>query len=173
MENNLQPEEVVGQQVFIISKQPDSNMIGPVDIYLTQEAVETHFDTFTVSTEGELKLVHGIVTRADKIPKIIPSPLDIFLFISGAYGKDTGTLIDIDNVELLEETIIALLQQDIKTQSNTSINPIIKEMHTQTIEDLYVVYGYNIDLYFKLYEEEIDLEQKHICRELYKTLREA
>lgn len=163
----------LGRNTFILGRDLTSNVIGHIEYFHSEQALENYISENSAQAEGELRLMNGVLTTAFSIPDSIPENVEIFLVIPKAYAEKQGVFINISDLSELEETIVALIQDTILVPDNSGINKGIETLNTQELQDLYVVYGYEIDLYFRYEPDEIDEEIVQSCSSIYKKIENA
>lgn len=166
-------KDYLGEEVYTLSRSPLTSVVGPLEIFKNTHDVQEYLQANTVVEEGELRLMHGILSTALSIPKSIPAPLEIFILLPNAYSKDQGIMVEVKNLEILEETINAITQNLIKIDKLSEIESTLVDIDTQKIEDIYIIYGYEINLYFQFDEEETDEQMVDSAKEVYNKIKEA
>jgi hypothetical protein len=163
----------LGRNTFILGRDLTGNVIGPLEYFHSENALESYISENSATAEGELILLNGVLANAFSIPDSVPENVEIFLVVPNAFAEKNGVIINVRNLKVLEETIMTLLQNTIVVDDSSDVNKGIELLDTQELHDLYVLYGYEIDLYFRYESDEVDEEIVQSCSAIYNRIAGA
>ncbi len=152
-------DSLVGKEVYVIIEDFDK----PVDIifcddlpdafeYLKSLPPEEFFDT---------RVLHGILTKAESIPADLIDRECFIVAVIPTTGLDNvglkGVVIESD-----AESCVEILAEEIEEVVNTSYRwPAMVD-----IGDIYILYGYRVELGLCINEDALDEENIEICKKV-------
>lgn len=165
-------EDVLGEAAYVVGRNIVSNIVGPIEFFDSVMDVTGYLDSYSVASEGELRLLNGVVANVLSIPKSIPNSLEIMLLLPHAYSTDNGIIVEIKTLQQLEEAITSIVKDVIEIDESSELSQALIEINTQKIEDIYVLYGYEIELYYHFDPMEQDEEMVDSAEKVYKKIKE-
>jgi len=139
-------ENFVGKEVFFVGLDGDSDEIGDFDTFHTLEGLNKHLENVNPYAEQNLTVVHGYLTSAECIPEEIGR--GVYLIVTSPDEIDTGCIYEFTSADpnKLAELIEEILERD-------------KDgLEKVTIDDIFILYGYEISLGCTVRDEELDSE---------------
>ena len=142
----------VGKEVFIVGLDGDLES-GDIEITESLSTLNIRLSMMNPIAESNLTVVHGILTMADYIPDkigrsayvIALHPLDI----------GTGAIFEVNNNS--PEGLASLVE--------TVVNDSDISEHMD-IEDVFILYGYELRLGYSIREDEVDEQLVEDCQEV-------
>lgn len=124
----------------------------------------------TVAILGDLSLLHGTLTRAMCIPNKLHDNVDIFLVIPRATVELGSCIIQCIDLAYLQKIVTSIITQNIEEEDVEELIDSVLNLDIQDIENLYVLYGYEIELKYCFNEDAIDEEIIEESKKLFKQL---
>lgn len=144
--------EYYGQQVFIVGG--EDNTSEEIHLFTEFENLIEHLHALSLSSDNDVKVLHGILAPAD----ILPSDLRdkrVYILAFDPYDFDgEGVILDIDEGSTIEE-----LAEEIENVVARGMNVT----HVGEMESTYLLYGYELDLCLSVNDEDIDDEIIDTC----------
>lgn len=150
-------------EVYVLG--PDEDLIGADTIFITNQwdVLVDHMKMLSPETEGESILVHGFLTTADVLPPSL-------------YGKTAYLIINDNSVrkDMIDGIVIPLEEatqpKHIARQIEDIINGFFNNENVSNIDpgidDIYILYGYRIELCIAPNEDDEDEEAIQTCKEI-------
>lgn len=124
-----------------------------------------------VANMGDVSLLHGTVTKAISIPDKLHDNIDIFLLIPHANSEYESYVIQCGSLDYLQSVVTALITQT--TEESEDLDNIIDDIvdiEEQNIDDLYVLYGYEVELQYSFDSDNLDDEIVEESKKIYKKI---
>lgn len=140
------------KEIFLAYNDEDNDRDLPVEIYITSELMELvdHINKLIPSIDFNIKILHGILTNASVLPKNLR-------------GRTAFMIVD-DTI--LDHALVSESNaQSDKDLANT-IDSLLLYNKSESIEDIYILYGYEISAILSLNEEELDEEIIDTCQKI-------
>lgn len=140
------------KEIFLVYNEEDNNEGPPVKIYITSEFMKLvdHINKLVPSLDFGIKILHGVLTNASVLPKNL---------------RGRTAFVIVDDVTVLDYALIsesyAQSDKDLATAINSSL-----VYNSLNIENIYVLYGYEISTILSLNEEELDEEVIDTCQKI-------
>lgn len=144
------------KEVFIVYNEEDYTEGLLLKMYITSELMELidHINKLTPSLDFDVKILHGILTSASVLPKNLR-------------GRTAFILAESDNIlnRVLISESVAQSDEDLATDIDSLLvhNGFVNALN---IENIYILYGYEISIMLSLNEEEIDEEIIDTCQKI-------
>ena len=163
-------EDSIGQTRYLIgyNVQTSSFVNADLTVLTHKTAVAKHLSKGAVANMGDISLLHGTLTRAVSIPDKLHDNIDIFLVLPRATAELDSFIIQCCSLAYLQTVVTALITQT--TEDSEDLDNIIDDiadLDAQTIEDLYVLYGYEIELQYTFDSDGIDDEILEEATKIY------
>jgi hypothetical protein len=151
-----QLKKYCNKEIFIVYNEEDNHEDLPVELYITSEFMELvgYINKLTPSLDFGIKILHGMLTNASVLPKNLRGRT-AFIIVENAYNLDHALISESDaqSDKDLADVINSLLLH------NKSINLL-------NMENIYILYGYEISTILSLNEEELDEEIIDTCQKI-------
>jgi len=143
----------VGKQVFLFGSDVEDDMAIDLEISTTLSQIIQKLHKIPVETTNDIKLIHGIFTSALCIPDKIEENTNIYLIFEKANILGESYIFpldnDIDALKIIVETITnSKLLENIVASNDYSLSDQLYSIDKQEIEDLFIVYGCELDLFY-------------------------
>lgn len=144
------------KEIFLVYNEEDYNKGFPIEIYVTSEFMELvdHINKLIPSLDFGIKIVHGVLTDASVLPKNL---------------RGRTALIITDDVCVLNHALVLESNAQSDKDLAIDINSLLthnKFMKPLDIDNIYILYGYEISTILSLNEEEIDEEIIDTCQKI-------
>jgi len=151
-------DDFVGKEVYVIV--PEEGTISPIYIYTDVEEASIRLAEIDPLDEPETKVFHGVLTKAETIPAEIDNKNCYVIAVSVYNGLNRihGVLYESD----CKSDPNALAEDIEMTVSNTIHDSSI--LFACEIEDVYILYGYELSTGLCINRESIDEEIVHACK---------
>lgn len=124
---------------------------GELGIYKSFEDLVEYLATKTANINSDIRVLHGVLTSATTIPQdFCGRQAYILVSTKDGYGITMDSDSDNDCVELASE-IEKLLSEE--------------ETELHSIEDVFILYGYEINVILSVDEGDVDEEMMKMCAE--------
>jgi hypothetical protein len=156
----------LGKEIFLLVDTTQSRTT--MDMFDSAAAVLTRFANKIALNLRDITLYHGVLTKATSIPgDNISSNIDIVLII-----PSTGSgchIISCFSLDYAQKVVTALVGKRplVSDVAFDSITGDIKGIPKQTIENIYILYGYEVELHFTFDGTELDEEIIEGTKEIY------
>lgn len=149
------------KEIFLAYNE-ENNEGNIAEIYVTKNLMDMveYLKRLTTNLDCDIKILHGILTEACGIPKNLRGK-SAFIIVEDLYNTDHAIIMDSEahsDIELAN-SINAILKYG---DHNTNL------MTKPEIEDIYILYGYEISIILALDEEELDEEIIETCKKIAK-----
>lgn len=162
-------EKNVGKEIFILID--ESNNRCSATIYDTADIVLKAFANRLATNISDVTLYHGVLSKACSIPDDeISSNIDVIIFIPGS-GNSCKT-ISCFSLEYLQKLIPAIVGNP-PSKQDTDYVSIIDDTHKipkQNIDNVYIFYGYSIELHYTFYKTDLDEEIISGSKKIYANI---
>lgn len=166
-------EENIGKEVYLLgytiqaSNEVDAQTQVLTTKYLARKALKT-----SAAGLGEASLLHGTLTRAKSIPNVINDNVDIFLVVPHANAELDSFIIQCKDLAYLQQVVTVVIGQNAEAdlEDLDELVDDIMAIELQNIEDLYILYGYEIELQFDFEDDSIDEELAEAGKKIYKSI---
>jgi len=158
--------EEIGKDVYIGGSNVDNFTPIPVFIEKSLFAFKKKVEKIPVDITEEFIAAHGILTTALSIPNTIPQNTSIFIILPEADNDNNSFILEVESIFLLQKIIEALVNSAITEEELESVEDYISNLKKQKIENIFILYGYNIELSYKVLEtslNKLEREKNHIC----------
>lgn len=158
-------ESLINEEVYVVVEDFD-NLVDIVfcdDLpdafeYLKLLSPEEHYD---------MKVLHGVLTKAESIPADLMNRECFIIIVVPTTGLNNvglkGVIIESDAgnyVEILAEEVEEVVSKAYKW------SPVVD------IDDIYILYGYHVDLGLCINEDSLDEENIEICKKVSEAAEE-
>jgi len=149
-------DDFIGKEVFIIV--PEVDTITELAFYTDIMDVNSHLIYIDPTDEPEMKVFHGVLSKADSIPSDLKDKSCYVIMMNVAYAMNT-----IQGIIFLSEcdNDSDLLARDIEEAVGESRGG---SMFNTSIDDIYILYGYEASTGLCLNMESLDDESVATCK---------
>jgi len=134
---------------------------GDIEACESFEELNAHLKTLSTSTETDLMVLHGIITSARYIPAEVGR--NVYIIVQDPDDPGSGCIYETDYPD--SDDLVALITE-IVTLGDEHYKLI-------DIDNVYVMYGYEVSTGFSVDEGELDEELFEQCEEVVKHIKEA
>jgi len=152
--------ESLGQEVFLVGLDGALES-GDLTIFPTLDSLEEHIAELSPAVETNLVVLHGVLATAECIPdrsyRLFGGP---YIIVLSPSEVDTGCIYETDSdvsSKILAEKIEGILESEADG-----------EFEGLSIENILILYGYELDLGFRIQSDSVDEERIEACRDLAK-----
>lgn len=167
-------EENCNKEIFLIYNEPatystveyDKHQQFPVDVFSTTELMTAvdYLKRLSPNLDYETTILHGVLTKASTIPKNLRSK-KAYIIIEDIYDQSQARVIEagIQTDEELANKISLIVGN-----KNTISIPLQQRTYDVDVEidDLYILYGYEIPIILSLDEELLDEQIIDSCQKI-------
>jgi hypothetical protein len=150
----------IGKEVFVVGTDGDVET-GDIDVFDTVEELNEHLSRLNPIAESNITVIHGILTSAEYIPDDIGHGAFVIALDPG--DPDTGAIFEVMETD---PSKLADIVEDLVTNEGGSIYTAANELGTVTIEDVFIIYGYELTLGYSVSEDEVDEGIIEECKEI-------
>ena len=149
-------------EVYVVGADSIVSSGGELTVCGSFETLLDHLKTKNVSVNSDLRVLHGILTSAKTIPSDFKNRQP-FILLQDPESTDHGILLDPD----AENNCKELAQEIERMLESEEIASFFFE-----IDDVYILYGYELSLTLSVDEDDLDEEIICDCLEVAKAARE-
>lgn len=145
---------MLGREVFIVA---DGEEEEPGDILFTESQAELSEGLLhlSIDVDTETRVFHGVLALAEYLPPSFKGKTAFIVYLKDELAGKGGVIEGGDTPEELAKDIEGI----IKTSKKMMKEPI-------TIDNLYILYGYQLELGLAINEEDIDEEVIFTCLQI-------
>jgi len=159
-------EEEIGKEVYIGGSNVDN--FTPMSVFIEKSlfAFKNKIEKIEVDITEELIAAHGILTTALSIPNSIPEDTSIFIILPDADEESNSYILEVESIYLLQKIVEALVDKHVTEKDAENVSDYILNLKNQNIEDIFILYGYNITLSYRIMDttlEQLVKEKNHAC----------
>lgn len=155
--SELETEDLYGKEVYLVGPEEDEIEDGLL-IFLTTESLQEHLLTLTPGIE-DVRVLHGILTKCTSIPNNLRDR-GVFIIIESPTKLDAGYIVSYDGSDT--EELGDIIEDLIKTGGS------IQNLMPVNIDEISLLYGYELPLGMAINLEDIDEEIIDTCEEIGK-----
>ena len=159
----------VGKQIFMVAEEKRS--ATALTFYNKPEEVTSFFNSCVAGSISEMSLFHGTLTKAISIPDDISTNIDITVIVR--QNKSNGAvLIPCVSLEYAQVIISALVGSSVSADDKYS-EEIIEDiigLSRKNIDDIFIFYGYEVELHYSFDKTELDEEILTGSKEIYEQI---
>jgi len=151
-------DQFIGEEVFVAVSEEDT--VTGIYIYDDIEGALEHLAGIDPLEEAETKVFHGVLTRAESIPSEIKAKSCYIIAINIYHdlNRSDGVLYQSDC-----EGDPDALANDVETTISSSIYET-NSLFIYDIENIYILYGYEVTTGLCINRESLDEEIVHTCK---------
>lgn len=157
-------KNMIGEEVFVVGIDNVIVNSGPLDIFSSYEEVIDHLNGLNPIVDSDTKIVHGVLTSAEILPDTFDD-VKPFIIIKDPDDGEIGSIIEIeddDKVEDLADRITDL----VAGVGNVEVACLPE------IDDIFVLYGYEIDVVLSITEDSMDEQQIETGKKVFDSIEE-
>jgi hypothetical protein len=143
-------------EVYVVGPDSTVSIGGDLTVCSSFESLLEYLKTKNVSVNSDLRVVHGVLTSAKSIPKDLKGR-QAFILLRDPADDDLGMLLDAD-------------ADDDYNELGTEIERVLESNEVASfffeIDDVYILYGYEMSLALSVDEDEIDENIIHDCKSI-------
>jgi hypothetical protein len=136
----------VGSPVFIYGSEIEDDVPVKMIIETSPKAMRDKLAGEAILAGIAPKLIHGISSSAISIPATMDKDLTAFIVIPYANNMGDSYIIEADDLPFIENFISTIVKPQTTHPVDDDILDAIYNIDIQNIEDLYILYGYNIPM---------------------------
>jgi len=162
----------VGETIYLLGYTVHANcMDATISVFKDKKDVNTYLNKGVVANMGDVSLLHGTMTNAVSIPDKLHDNIDIFLIVPNANSDLDSFVIQCKDLDYLQNVVTALITQTIAECDDTdNLIDDISNMDTQGIDELFVLYGYEVELKYAFDNGGLDDEIVEEAQKIYKKI---
>jgi len=145
-------EDYLYKEVYVVGVDVTTSISGELKICDSFEDLLKHLKTKNASVTSDLRVIHGVLTAAKTIPKELHGR-QAFVLLKDPDEDDHGLLLDSEAEDYIE------LGEEIKEQLDTGE----AASFFFEIEDVFIVYGYEMTLTLSVDEDDVDDDIIEVC----------
>ena len=161
-------EDDCNKEIFLTySEEENNNQQGvSVEIFTTTElmVLVEYLKRLTPSLDYDTVVLHGILTKASSIPKNLRGK-KAYIILDDIYSADQALVLEagVQSDKELAEKINAIIDGN-----DNHLLPLPWRNYTidTDIDDVYILYGYEVSIVLSLDEEELDDEIIDTCKKI-------
>jgi hypothetical protein len=141
-------EKLKGKEVFVVGQDESTITPGELSLFEKYEDLWAHISQMELSIDNDARVIHGVLFPAT--------------FLPSTFRGTTPFLVMCDTLESMEEEPVGVIVEvpaatveELAEFIENILNAAVPDINT-TIDDIYVVYGYEPRLSITLDPEEID-----------------
>ena len=163
-------EDNCNKEIFLTySEEGNNNQHGAsVEVFVTTElmVLVEYLKRLTTSLDYDAVVLHGVLTKAASIPRNLRGK-KAFIILEDIYNADQALVLEagVQSDKGLAEKINALIDGDDKHLAPLPWRNYAVDID---IDDVYILYGYEVSVILSLDEEEIDDEVIDTCKKIAK-----
>ncbi len=120
---------------------------------------------------GDISLLHGVITRASSIPNEVADDLDIFVLIPQANIELDSFVIQCSDLIQLQKIVSALITRNVAFEDLEDLIDDLETIDLQDIENLYILYGYEVELTYAFESDSIDEDLINDAKKLFDRIK--
>lgn len=159
-------EDNLGKEVFILSEEKKNDCT--LTFHKKPEEVSSYFNSSIARSIYDVSLYHGILTKAISIPSEISTNIDILVIVRKDKSKNCNIFpcVSLNHAQ----TLISALVGSSVSIDNHYLDTILEDisgLDKQNIDNIYIMYGYTIELHYSFDKNELDAEIIAGSKEIY------
>lgn len=148
-------KDYINKEVYVVGADSVSCVCEEIKIFLSFEELINHLKTKNLEINNDLRVIHGVLTSAKTIPADLRGRQAFIVLLDPAV-EDQGMLFDSssdNNFRDLAEEVESLVDSE-------------DADFLCTIDDIFIVYGYEMPLTLAVDEDDLDEEIIESCLEI-------
>lgn len=146
------------KEIFLVYDDEQNDKGTPSKICIVSEFMRLvdYLKELTPNIDSGTKILHGILTKASVLPKSLRGKT-AFIIISSNYKTDLALVVESDAQS--DKDLASTIETMLKYNRSSYTTPL-------KIENIYILYGYEISVTLSLDEEEVDEETITTCQKI-------
>jgi hypothetical protein len=142
-----------GDEVYVLCADEDQETSGPLRVFDRLSQLQAHMTKLNVARANQLRVIHGILTPAEFLPSSLRGKTP-YLVVQNVDDADKGMVFEATSstVEDLAADIQSVL-----------LNAATYAIGAEGIDDLHILWGYEISICLSVDEDDIDEEALDGC----------
>jgi hypothetical protein len=159
----------LGKEIFMLSE--EKRTASSVIFFENTEEILSCFNNSVAINTYDINLYHGILTRAISIPLEMNNNIDILIIIKNINSNKCNIFPCID-IAYAQKFISVLVGSEnvVKDYNYFIIDEEISKLSKQNIDNIYIFYGYTIELHYSFNKNELDDEIITGSKEIYANI---
>jgi hypothetical protein len=161
----------VGKEVFMLTEEKRDYYTAL--FFEKSELVLSSFKSSIARNINDVELYHGILTKAISIPSEVSNNIDIVVIIKNLGKSNNFHLIQCLDLTFAQSLVSMLV--GCPTDDNTPYADLIKEdvstYGRKNIDQIFILYGYKIELHYTFDKTELDEEIISGSKEIYEEIK--
>jgi hypothetical protein len=154
--------QYTGKEVFIVAGGEDEET-GDIDVFEDWEGLVEKLKTLSPTSDPETRVFHGVLTLGEFLPSSFHGK-SAFIICFDPYEDKKGSI-----TESTGDSSMGLAEE---ISNIMSLGGPISDMKIN-IDDIYILYGYQLDSCLSVNDEEIDEEIISTCNEIAAEIETA
>jgi hypothetical protein len=167
--------EMVGKIVFAFGSNIEDSDTFPLYVADTAKIIYKKLKETFIQAPNEVVLAHGVLTSAVSIPSTLPINTKAFILVPEANASKDSYIIEIDTIDkltaIIEAMVIDEIPASIDLHMQEDICDYLFDIDTQDIENIYIVYGYSIELTYHLPVGNLHLKEASATLSIFKDIK--
>jgi len=164
--------ENLGKEVLMLVEEKKST--STVFFFKKPEEILSCFNRSVLGNINDINLYHGVLTKATSIPAKISNNIDIIVIVRNK-NINVCNILPCINISYAQNLISLLVgsKTSNKDMYYDSIIADISKIPKQDIDNIYILYGYTIELHYTFDKNELDEEIITGSKEVYDSICSA
>ena len=156
VEKNQTAEQYVGKEVFLVVGSEDDEEANDINIFETWGDLVEHLKTLTPTADPETRIFHGVLATGEILPSSFHGK-SAYVVCLDPYETSKGSIAESSSEcpEGLAEEISEVMR----------LGGPLSDMKTD-IDDIYVLYGYQLETCLSVNDEDLDDEVIATCKDI-------
>ena len=138
----------VGREVFVFGSNIEDEVPKELKVTTVFNEMQRHLHNEDARLSSGALLLHGVLTSAVSIPNDVPKGTYIYIILPEANHAGDSFIIAVESVDHLTAIIEAAVNPVIAPTSSAETLDYLFDVDIQNIEDVFVLYGYEVDLVY-------------------------
>jgi hypothetical protein len=155
-------KEYIGKEVFIVAYSEEETTGG---VFITDdwEALTTYMNLLSVDCDYDKRVLHGVLTAASVLPQSIMNK-NVFVISLNPNKNDEGVCVDLgtSSVEEVAKCVEKFITESHVIAFDTEVD----------IDDVFILYGYQLPLCLSVSYSELDEEVIDTCEGMLQEINE-
>lgn len=158
-------EDNCNKEIFIVYDGEQSDLDSAIEIYITSDFTKLikYIKNLVPNLDFGIKVLHGILTKAYTLPKNLRGK-KAFIIVNDAYNINSVTTIEESDAQSDEDLANAI---DVALTTYT-----VDYITSAEIENVYILYGYELPIVMAIDEEELDEEIINTCQKVANDVKQ-
>ena len=162
-------EKNLGKDVFILAEEKKND--ASITFHDKTDDIFSYFNSNIAGNIYDVSLYHGILTKAISIPSEISTNIDIIVIVRKNKSNNCN-IFPCVSLNYAQKLISTLVGSSISVDDHylDTILEDISGLDKQNIDNIYILYGYSIELHYSFDKNELDEEIIAGSKEIYASI---